>query len=151
MAPTASDQKGNQSEAAAGNCSGGGSAKKKKKKPQGGGSGGHSSGSASNGAPACTESRVADQVGSQEMGQMNLGPTRQQSYTYPEAYYPSMVYLATYNRLYPTGSICGPSYYVAPSPYTRSGLDQSIYQLQSSPLAPFEIFSDENANGCVIM
>ncbi|KAI4345425.1 hypothetical protein L6164_012551 [Bauhinia variegata] len=152
QALTAADQNGSQREAAAGNSGGAISAKKNKKKAQGGGgSGSNNSGSAPNSAPACTESRGAGQIEGQEMDQMNLSPTRQQSYTYPEVYYPSMAYLATYNKLYPTGRMGYPSYYVPPSPFTCASLEQSTYQLQSKPFAPFEIFSDENANGCFIM
>ncbi|KAJ1395357.1 Heavy metal-associated domain, HMA [Sesbania bispinosa] len=102
------------------------------------------SGSGSNSAPAHT--------GSQVVGQLNLSPTRQQSCPYnPETYYPSpMVYLATYNRLCPM-AMGGPCYYVPPSPYMYAGLDHDPYQLQSTPLVSFEIFSDENANGCSVM
>ncbi|KAK4256628.1 hypothetical protein QN277_006329 [Acacia crassicarpa] len=123
---------------------GGGSGKKKKKKKAA--SAGGNNGSNSVTAPAHTEFQTP--------GRMNLSPTHQQSYTYPETYYPSMAYLATYNRSYPMGRMGGghSSYYVPSSlPYMQAGLDHEIYQLQSAPLVSFEIFSDENANGCSIM
>ncbi|KAK7348238.1 hypothetical protein VNO80_22788 [Phaseolus coccineus] len=85
-------------------------------------------------------------------GQVNLIPTRQQSYQYPETYcYPPLVYLATHNRLCPMGTMGGPSYYVSPLPYMCAGIDHDPYRLQSTPLVPFEIFSDDNANACSIM
>ncbi|KAJ1395207.1 Heavy metal-associated domain, HMA [Sesbania bispinosa] len=146
------DNKGGESEGGIGKSGGGETArsgKKKKKREQsesvgGSGSNGLSSGSGSNSAPAHT--------GSQVVGQLNLSPTRQQSYPYnPETYCPSpMVYLATYNRLCPM-AMGGPCYYVPPSPYMCAGLDHDPYQLQSTPLVSFEIFSDENANGCSVM
>ncbi|KOM48696.1 hypothetical protein LR48_Vigan07g240000 [Vigna angularis] len=54
------------------------------------------------------------------------------------------VVFAAYNRLYP-------SYYVPSSPYTWAGLDQDCHHFQSAPLVSFEIFSDENVNGCSVM
>lgn len=145
------EEKGGQSEGG-----GGGSGKKKKKKKgQSGGNGSNGSSSATNSVPAHTGSQFQNHVG-QQMGQMNLSPTRQLSYSYPETGYPPMVYVAaTYNRLFPMGRMgSSPSYYVPPSPYMCAGLDQdTYYQLpfQSTPLISFEIFSDENANGCHIM
>lgn len=133
---------------------GGGSGKKKKKK---GANNNNNGGGGNNGvnsvaAPAHTELQTPG-------GQMNLSPTRQQSHTYyPEGYYATnnpMAYVATY-RPYPMGRVGGYSSYYVPSssslPYMHAGLvDHEIYQLQSAPLVSFEIFSDENANGCSIM
>ncbi|XP_027338307.1 heavy metal-associated isoprenylated plant protein 35-like [Abrus precatorius] len=130
---------------------GGGSSKNKKKKGPGDGNGSRGVGSAASGAPAHTGFQFQNLVG-QQMGQVNLSPTRQQSFSYPESgYYPPMFYVATYNRLYPMARIGGPSYYVPSSPYTCAGLDQDNNYFQSAPLVSFEIFSDENANGCSIM
>ncbi|KAL2339039.1 hypothetical protein Fmac_013485 [Flemingia macrophylla] len=122
---------GGESEAAEQKSEGG---KKKKKK----GGGGHIES-----LPDCSS------------GQMNLSPTRQQSYLYPESYgYPPLLYLASHNnRLSPMGTLGGPSYLVSPFPYI---MDHHPYhyhhhhhhRVQS---APFEIFSDENANACSIM
>ncbi|KAK7264627.1 hypothetical protein RJT34_32236 [Clitoria ternatea] len=143
-----------------GQSEGEGSGKKKKKKGQGSvcGSGNNGNGlscSASKGAPAHTGLQPQCSSG-QVVGQVNLSPTRQQqAYMYPEScYYPPLVYLATYkNRLCPMGTMNGPSYYVPPLPYMCSGLDHDpcYRHMQSPPLVSFEIFSDENANGCSIM
>ncbi|RDX70284.1 Heavy metal-associated isoprenylated plant protein 32, partial [Mucuna pruriens] len=101
------------------------------------------------GSGSAASSDAAAHSGTQVVGQMNLSPTRQQSYPYPEDYcYPPLVYLATHNRLCPMGTMGGPCYYVSPLPYMCSGLDHDPYRFQS---APFEIFSDENANACSIM
>ncbi|KAK7363587.1 hypothetical protein VNO77_05734 [Canavalia gladiata] len=132
-----------------------------KKKKKGGtqsecGNNGMSSASSSAGAGAGAHSGSEPQCSGQVVGQMNLSPTRQQAYLYPETYcYPPLVYLSSYNnRLCPMGTMGGPSYYVPPLPYICSGRDQfhdPYYHFQSAPLVSFEIFSDENANGCSIM
>ncbi|RDY01073.1 Heavy metal-associated isoprenylated plant protein 36, partial [Mucuna pruriens] len=119
-----------------------GSGKKKKNKAQRSGNGSR-----------CLS--FEDLVG-QEMGRVNTSPTRQHSLSYPESGYgygyPPMIYVATYNnRLYPMARIGGPSYYVPSSPYMCAGLDQDGYHFQSAPFVFFEIFSDENANGCSVM
>lgn len=129
---------------------GGGSGKKKKKRTQSGGNG-LGAGAASRNAHE--HSGFQFQNPGQVVGQVNLDPTRQQSFSYPEAHYPpSMVYyVASHNRFYPMGRFGG-SYYVPPSPYISAGIDQDgACQFQSPPLVSFEIFSDENANGCSIM
>ncbi|MCI22987.1 magnesium transporter NIPA2, partial [Trifolium medium] len=115
------------------------------------GTGNNGLSSASTGAPAHTGSEF--QYPGQVVGQVNLSPTRQQPYMfYPETCYPPLVHYATYNRLCPIGTMACPSYYVPPLPYMCSGLDRDPYhQFQSTPLIPFEFFSDENANGCSIM
>ncbi|KAJ1407641.1 Heavy metal-associated domain, HMA [Sesbania bispinosa] len=133
---------------------GGGSGKKKKKKGQSGGNGSNGVSSASTSGPAHSGFQLQNpgQVVGQQLGQVNLSPTRQQSFSYPETGYPPMVYVTAYNRLYPMGRNGGPCYYVPPSPYMCAGLDHDgTYQFQSAPLVSFEIFSDENANGCSIM
>ncbi|CAJ1941023.1 unnamed protein product [Sphenostylis stenocarpa] len=130
------EKKGVQSE-------GGGKKKKKKEKERGESDDGVGS-SACNGGGAHSGSP----------GQVNLSPTRQQPYLYPETYcYPPLVYLATHNnRFCPMGTMGGPSYYVSPLPYISAGIDHHHpYRLQSTPFLPFEIFSDENANGCSVM
>ncbi|XP_061349139.1 heavy metal-associated isoprenylated plant protein 35-like [Gastrolobium bilobum] len=143
------DRKGGKSEGGTGKSGGEGSGKRKKKKGQSGGSGSNGLSSASTSAPAHTgfQFQCPDEV----VGQVNLSPTRQQSYPYPVTYYPPLVYFATYNRLCPMGTMGGPSYYVPPSPYMYAGMDQYPCQMQSTPLVSFEIFSDDNANGCSIM
>ncbi|WJX27846.1 hypothetical protein P8452_16627 [Trifolium repens] len=135
-----------------------GSDKKKKKKDGCGGGNGSSNGlcTVAKSGPAHTGFQFQN-LGQGMAHQMNLSPTRQQSFLYSsETGYPPMIYVSSdYNRLYPMGRVCDPSYYVPSSPYTcPSLLDQyqyGTYQLQSGPLVPFEYFSDENANGCSIM
>lgn len=135
--------------------SGGDSGKKKRiKKAQSCGGGSDSNGlssAASTSAPAHTGSQFQCPTG-QVVGQMNLSPTRQQSYhQYPETWYPPLVHLATYNPMGTMG--CPSSYYVPPLPYMCAGMDRDnpYYHFQSAPLVSFEIFSDENANGCSVM
>ncbi|KAK7292279.1 hypothetical protein RIF29_08057 [Crotalaria pallida] len=146
------DHKGGQSEGGDGKRGEEGSGKKKKKKGQSGGNGNGNNvlnNAASNSAPAHTGSQF----------QMNLSPTRQQTYPYAETYYPPLVYFSTYNNinnLYPMGRMMDdPSYYVPQLPYMSAGLDYDhpyyYHQVQSAPLVSFEIFSDENANWCSIM
>ncbi|MED6137287.1 hypothetical protein PIB30_063714 [Stylosanthes scabra] len=145
---TGQNSPGNSPEENKGGQSGGGSAKKKKKKGQGD----VSVHQGSEGAPAPAPAPVVTGFG-EEIGQMNLIPTRQpqEKCLYTETSYPPpMVYGgAYYSRLYPMG---GPSYYVPPYNIMCGGLGQEYsYQIQSRPLVSFEIFSDENANGCSIM
>jgi len=148
--------KGQETKNKSGQGGGGDSGKKKMKKTQSGGGTGTGTGrsnglsSASTDAPAHTGSEF--QSPGQVVGQVNLSPTRQQSYMlYPETCYPPLVQYATYNRLCPMGTMGCPSYYVPPLPYMCAGFDRDPYQFQSTPLIPFEFFSDENANGCSIM
>ncbi|XP_057418757.1 heavy metal-associated isoprenylated plant protein 35-like [Lotus japonicus] len=155
------DRKDGQSEGGTGKSGGpggGGSGKKKKKAQSGGGGGGSNNGLSAPSttpapvpAPAHTGFQFQNDPG-QVVGHLNLSPTRHQ---YPETcYYPPMVYFASYNnRLCPMGTMGGPSYYVPPYPYIGAGMDHhhDLYQMQSPSLVPFEIFSDENANGCSVM
>ncbi|KAK2358270.1 heavy metal-associated isoprenylated plant protein [Trifolium repens] len=147
--------KGPEAENKGGQTGGGDSGKKMKKVQNGGGigtgTGNNGLSSASTGAPAHIGSEF--QYPGQVVGQVNLSPTRQQPYMfYPETCYPPLVQYATYNRLCPIGTMACPSYYVPPLPYMCSGLDRDPYhQYQSTPLIPFEFFSDENANGCSII
>ncbi|RYR13195.1 hypothetical protein Ahy_B04g070309 [Arachis hypogaea] len=107
-----------------GQSGGGGSAKKKKKKSQGDVSVDHGS----EGAPAPADTGFGFQNQGLDFGR-EMG--------------------AYYNRLYPMG---GPSYYHPPYNIICAGLDQEYgCQIQSRPLVSFEIFSDENVNGCSIM
>jgi len=140
--------------------SGGGGSNNNKKKKKDGCSG---NGNGSDGLTTVAKSGPAQSglqfqnLGQTMAHQVNLSPTRQQSILYPSetGYYPSMVYMSSaYNRLYPIGRVGDPSYYVPSSPYMcpPSFVDQyGTYQVQSGPLVSFELFSDENANGCSIM
>ncbi|XP_057755593.1 heavy metal-associated isoprenylated plant protein 35-like [Arachis stenosperma] len=116
---------------------GGGGSAKKKKKGQGDVSVNH--GSAGAPAPADTGFGFQNQGldFGREMGKMNLIPTRQkqEKSLYTETSCPPpMVYAGAYYNI-----MC-------------AGLDQEYgCQIQSRPLVSFEIFSDENVNGCSIM
>ncbi|PSS26521.1 Heavy metal-associated isoprenylated plant protein [Actinidia chinensis var. chinensis] len=92
---------------------------------------------------------------------VNLSPPRQHGHQYPPHYYvpPPPVYAASDNTSYPASRYTT-SYYASPAPgsytYTYSGpetepppLDSDFYPRQ--PLDSFELFSDENPNGCSIM
>ncbi|KAE9609596.1 hypothetical protein Lal_00006452 [Lupinus albus] len=111
---------------------------------------GQSVGNGNNGLSALFNSAHAHS-GSQF--QMNISPTRQQSYPYADSsYYPPLVYFSSYNNLYPMGAMDRPSYCVLSVPYMSPGLEYDpYYQVQSPPLVSFEIFSDENVNWCSIM
>lgn len=146
--------------------SGGGGSDNNKKKKKKDGCSGNGNGNGNDGSDGLTTVAKSGPAHSgfqfQNLGQtmahqVNLSPTRQQSILYPSetGCYPSMVYMSSaYNRLYPMGRVGDPSYHVPSSPYTcpPSFVDQyGTYQVQSGPLVPFELFSDENANGCSIM
>ncbi|KAL7003091.1 hypothetical protein U1Q18_004248 [Sarracenia purpurea var. burkii] len=97
--------------------------------------------------------------------QVNLSPPRHYAHQYPPHYYAPPqpkppVYAANYNTAYPTSSYTT-SYYASPAPhsyaYTYPSLQMepapsdSDYSYERQPLDSFEIFSDENPNGCSIM
>ncbi|CAI8590097.1 unnamed protein product [Vicia faba] len=134
-----------------------GSDNKKKKKKDGNGNGNGNNGLSSVAKNGPSHTGFQFQNLDQGMAhQVNLSPTRQQSFFYPsETCYPPMAYVSSaYNRLYPMGRVCDPSYHVPSLPYTcpYSLVNQyGTYQLQSAPSVSFEFFSDENANGCSIM
>lgn len=137
---------------------GGSDSNKKKKKKDGCGGNGNGNNGLSTVAKS-GPSHTGFQFQNHDQGmahQVNLSPTRQQSFFYPsETCYPPMAYVSSaYNMLYPMGRVCDPSYYVSSLPYTcpPSLVDRyGAYQLQSAPSVSFELFSDENANGCCIM
>ncbi|KAL8545571.1 hypothetical protein ACS0TY_005638 [Phlomoides rotata] len=145
---------------------GGTSSKKKKKKGQ------SDNPAAPSGVavapPAQRESR------NQEPGPLppaNHSPPRGHHYPPPHSYYTppppphQPVYAVSYNTAYPTSSYTA-SYYAAPPPYSNAYMhpdpppsdphytppppyDPDLNPRQ--PLDSFEIFSDENPNGCFIM
>ncbi|KAI3445362.1 hypothetical protein Pfo_002027 [Paulownia fortunei] len=142
---------------------GGTSGKKKKKKGQSGNLPASAPSSAAAPAPAM---RVVE---NQEPGPppvTNNSPPRNHQYPPPHHYYtpppvppPQPVYAVSYNTAYPTSSYTA-SYYAAPPPYSYAFMhpgpenepppsDPDLYPRQ--PLDSFEIFSDENPNGCFIM
>ncbi|KAJ7955085.1 Heavy metal-associated isoprenylated plant protein 36 [Quillaja saponaria] len=140
---SALDNQGKQSDEAAVKSNG-----KKKKKGQNSNNGSGGSGSPSAGAPAPTSTgfQSPSLALGPEMDQVNTSLT----YPNPSSFYFPMVYAANYNSIYPFAKM-GPTYYVPQPPNTCAGIPQETYQVQPSPLVSFEIFSDENANGCSIM
>ncbi|XP_010269490.1 PREDICTED: heavy metal-associated isoprenylated plant protein 3-like [Nelumbo nucifera] len=85
----------------------------------------------------------------------NLIPPRQHVYSYvPYTHMPQPVYAVSYNTAYPSSSSAA-SYYVplAPAQYTYTYTDAGYYDAPPPPPPSdsFEMFSDENPNGCMIM
>ncbi|KAI5658760.1 hypothetical protein M9H77_27553 [Catharanthus roseus] len=165
-APAAAEKKGGENETSdsggkvGGNDGGNGGRKKKKKgqngnnaavgeqsstTPAGIGSGNHEDGPQTGSVPA------------------NLSPPRHPSYyDYPPHYYgPQPVYAVSYNTAHPASHTA--SYYAAPPPnsyvYAYSGMTErqpppppsDLDSYPRQPLDSFEIFSDENPNGCSVM
>ncbi|XP_050240052.1 heavy metal-associated isoprenylated plant protein 35-like [Quercus robur] len=147
------DQKASESEVGGG---GGGTAaakgggKKKKRKGQKGNNESSGLGAQFLDTPASTGSQNHDWGMNIAVGPVNLGPTRQPLSLYAPQGYPHLVYAASYNRVHPSPSF-GPSYYVPSSPYTYAGTHREMNPVHATPFDSFEIFSDENANGCSIM
>lgn len=130
----------------------GGGSKKKKRKGQKGNdrSSNGCLGKGNYGTPACTRSETNDQGQSQSGGSVNLNHTSHYLYPYPLGYYPHLVYASIYNAPHPSKTP-GPFWCIPSPPYTCANGHQEIYGLQAMSLGSFEIFSDENANGCFIM
>lgn len=136
----------------------GSTGKTKKKKGQNGNSGEKLSSSA--GGPAGIGSQHHETGPHAASVPTNYSPPRQQAHNPygPQYYGPTPVYAVSYNTAYPTSSSTT-SYYAAPPSnsyaYTYPG---PIMQPPPSdlvhpqqPLDSFELFSDENPNGCSIM
>ncbi|XP_009778243.1 heavy metal-associated isoprenylated plant protein 35-like [Nicotiana tabacum] len=168
--PVAAEKKGADSDNASvsGEKSGGGpgveasgsTGKKKKKKGQNSNT---TEGTQSSVAPAGAEFEHHD-MGPQAFVPTNGSPPRHPGYHYypqqgPQYYAPPPAYVVSYNTAQPTSTYTA-SYY-APAPptsyaYTYSGpvtepppSDLDSYPRQ--PLDSFEMFSDENPNGCSVM
>ncbi|KAL5541852.1 hypothetical protein UlMin_009562 [Ulmus minor] len=127
---TGSEKRQGDTENEMGQTSEGVGSKKKKRKGQNGNNTGNSAGTASTGVPEGTGSQPHDQTEVAGAGSFFLNMhSRQYSYPYPQEYFPS------------------PMCYVPSSPYT--------WQHQAVPapslMGSFEIFSDENVNGCFVM
>ncbi|CAK7333169.1 unnamed protein product [Dovyalis caffra] len=122
--------------------------KKKKKKGQKGNDGSNVMGGSGLSPSSGTSAGSGDQTNGVEMDQVvgpsNLNPTRQHSIPWRQGYSIPQVYASSYSMAYPCGSPA-PFYHVPPSPYTNANANQTT-QLES-----FNIFSDENVNGCSIM
>lgn len=90
----------------------------------------------------------------------NQSPPRHHGYEYPPYYHaPQPVYAVSYNTAHPSSSYTA-SYYAPPPPYsyayTHTGQEMQhppsdIDSYPRQPLDSFEMFSDENPNGCYIM
>lgn len=131
----------------------GGSKKKKRKGQKGNIRGNRDSGATSNSTPACRRSQAQDQGAGQGGSGTNLNHTLRNSYPYgpPPYYYPPMVYGSSYSTMHPSKTP-GPFCYAPSTPYTCANSHQEMYGVhQAISLGSFEIFSDENANGCFIM
>lgn len=138
----------------------GSTGKKKKKKGQ---NGNNTEGTQSSVAPAGAEFEYHD-MGPQAFVPTSDSPPRHQGYHYypqqgPQYYVPPPAYVVSYNTAQPTSTYTA-SYYAPPPPtsyaYTYSGpvtepppSDLDSYPRQ--PLDSFEMFSDENPNGCSVM
>ncbi|KAK9992287.1 hypothetical protein SO802_027272 [Lithocarpus litseifolius] len=151
------DQKGSESEVGAGGGGGAsgtaaakGGGKKKKRKGQKGNNESSGLGAQFLDTPASTGSQNHDSGMNHGVGPVNLSLTRQPLSQYPPQGYPHLVYVASYNRVHPSPSF-GPSYYVPSSPYTYAGTHNEMNPMHATPFDSFQIFSDENANGCSIM
>ncbi|XP_016442806.1 heavy metal-associated isoprenylated plant protein 35 [Nicotiana tabacum] len=168
--PVAAEKKGSDSDNASvsGEKSGGGpgveasgsTGKKKKKKGQ---NGNNAEGTHSSVAPAGPEFEHHD-MGPQAFVPTNGSPPRHPDYHYylqqgPQYYSPPPAYVVSYNTAQPTSTYTA-SYYASAPPisyaYTYSGpvtepppSDLDSYPRQ--PLDSFEMFSDENPNGCSVM
>lgn len=120
--------------------------KKKKKKGQKGNDGSNvtgGSGLPSSGTSAGSEYQTHGVGMNQVMGPSDLNPTRQHSIPWPLGYSGPQVYASSCYMAYPYGSPTPFNYHVAPAPYTNAN--------QTTQVDSFNIFSDENVNGCSIM
>lgn len=157
----------------AGGAGGGSGGKKKKKKGQKGNNnaneGEHQTIIA--GAPASTGSQIYHATGHQGFGPgqnptpANYIPPHHHEYQYPQHYNASPRYEVSYNTAYPSSAYSRASYYTSPPPYTYSyasmhhspGIDMEptapyyVESYSAQPTDSFELFSDENPNGCSIM
>ncbi|KAI3676035.1 hypothetical protein L1987_85631 [Smallanthus sonchifolius] len=96
----------------------------------------------------------------------NQSPPRQHGYKHPSPYYHAPVYTMSYNTAHPPVNSYTASYYAAPAPpqsYAYSHIASEMtpppplsvsseYDAYSQqPVDSFDMFSDENPNGCLIM
>ena len=123
-----------------------GACKKKKKKGQKGNDGSNvlgASGSPSSGTSVNSGYQTRGVEMNRVVGPNDLNPTRQHSIPWPLGHSIPHVYASSSNMTYPYGSPAPFNYHVAPTPYANA--------YQKTQLDSFNIFSDENANGCSIM
>ncbi|XP_048323842.2 heavy metal-associated isoprenylated plant protein 36 [Ziziphus jujuba] len=149
--------------------SGGSGGKKKKKKGQKGNNNGNEveqniEGAApGTGSPTHAHGPSSSGPGQNPVSANHTLP-RQHEYQYPmQHYHAPPVYVVGYNTTHPASSYTT-SYYTSPSPYSYSyasahhgpgsETEPSAYYVESYSSPPsdsFELFSDENPNGCSIM
>ncbi|XP_043718918.1 heavy metal-associated isoprenylated plant protein 35-like [Telopea speciosissima] len=144
------DQKevSNDGDGAAEKAGGGNGDKKKKRKGQKGNDV-NNEGVGDTSDPIPTESTAAF---------TNVSPPQHHPYPYPYPYpYPTYVgppvYAVNYHTAHPSASYAA-SYYARPPPYSHTYTAAESYSpppRQPSDSDSFEMFSDENANGCVVM
>ncbi|KAF3456208.1 hypothetical protein FNV43_RR00858 [Rhamnella rubrinervis] len=145
------DHKGSGSDNGAGKN---GSKKKKRKGQKGNNNDASSSGSTNAGKPAVTGSQTPIDGANQAVyNSQDLNHTRQSSYTYPSPGYYPLVYVASYRTTHPSDSKLPCPSYNPSSPYTypNTHTESEMYGFRATSLGSFEIFSDENVNGCFIM
>ncbi|CAH8381965.1 unnamed protein product [Eruca vesicaria subsp. sativa] len=100
--------------------------------------------------------RLINQPDGHQMPTNNIAP-RQDMYPYPPSYYaPQVMYGVSYNVAQPPLSVDAASYYSHAPPHSYAYMhpgylppDQNPYP--SRPSDSFELFSDENPNGCSVM
>ncbi|KAG2302464.1 hypothetical protein Bca52824_031115 [Brassica carinata] len=100
--------------------------------------------------------RSINQHDGHQMPANNIAP-RQDMYPYPPSYYaPQVMYGVSYNVAQPPVSVDAASYYSPAPPHSYAYMhpgylpsDQNPYP--SRPSDSFELFSDENPNGCSVM
>lgn len=146
--PATTERKGSESTEGGGSAEKSVSKKKKIKGQKGNRTSGNRSGSTNSGEPVSTGSQSPTEGANQGFNLQDLNHTRQSSYAYPPNYnnYYPLVYVASYSSAHPS-KVPGP--YNCPSgPYTYPNTIPEMYETQ---LGSFEIFSDENVNGCFIM
>ncbi|XP_048321645.2 heavy metal-associated isoprenylated plant protein 35 [Ziziphus jujuba] len=142
------EQKGSECEGG-GDGAGKSASKKKKRKGQKGNKTSRiGSGSTNSGTPVNTGSESPTECANQGFNLQDLNHTRQSPYAYPPDYYP-LVYFASYSTAHPS-KVPGPYYYPS-GPYTYPNSHPEMHGIQSTSSGSFEIFSDENVNGCFIM
>lgn len=160
----------------AGGAGGGGGGKKKKKKGQKGNNNGNEGvqqTSNIDGAPENTGSATYHANGPQSFGPgqnpapANHFPPRHYEHQYPQHYNAPPRHEVSYNTAHPSSAHGSASYYTLPPPYSYTysyapmhhspgmGMEPPApYYVESYPAQPsdsFELFSDENPNGCSIM
>ena len=85
---------------------------------------------------------------------INLNPPFEQLTSLMSNQGPATIHMMNYNTTYnPNTYGYGVTYQIPASPYIYTPLNEQLggYQVQASSFNSFDIFSDENANGCSVM